>query len=297
MTPLTEALCYTTIPRDCWIFIISAPENALPAYGIGAKMLYYLLPFAFLGESVVACIISSVNFFIWAPLHCALLWKGKQREKLWFSPGALVLWKWDLQPHKSAGRLIKDDKPLNFVSNELVVITVISCFIFPGVREGGSPFTFLSQEKMRDVGGLHSNSCSHRSSLYLQITSWLLCVAYWALELPTPLGVLLPWERASGKTDPSGAVGSWSMNSMFQMKWILILGYSPAFHICCRCNSASEQTILKVYETVYTVSFLLSFQLLEIRNEGLELPLASKWFHLMYCPSWICLIHFLPHLL
>jgi len=23
MTPLTEALCCTTIPRDCWIFIIS----------------------------------------------------------------------------------------------------------------------------------------------------------------------------------------------------------------------------------------------------------------------------------
>lgn len=57
----------------------------------------------------------------------------------------------------------------------------------------------------------------------------LLHVAYWALELPPLLGVLPPWERASGRTDPSSAVGSWSMNSTFQMKWIWILGAFEPF--------------------------------------------------------------------
>lgn len=136
-------------------------ESASPAYGIGAKMFYYLLPFASLRESGVAYTVSSHL----SSFTCSLLWEEEQKEKLWFSPRALVPWKWNLQPWWSAGRLIKNDKPLNFVSNKRCWNNCNLPSHFPvWRRELRSPLCRSENEGCRCPA---LKSSSHRFSLYL----------------------------------------------------------------------------------------------------------------------------------
>lgn len=141
-------------------------KSALPAYGVGAKKFYYLLSFALLRESGVAYIVCSVNFLIWAPslVLCFEKWNTEKNSDvalvLWFheseicSPVSLLE---DWLKKTSLWTLFQTRGGCN---NSNLLLCISPC-------EGGRNSIYLSVTgKMRDVGGLHSNSSSHRSSLY-----------------------------------------------------------------------------------------------------------------------------------
>lgn len=63
---------------------------------------------------------------------------------------------------------------------------------------------------------------------------WPFCVAYWALKLAH----IALWTSSLTKSEQQKwpyncFAGSWSVNSIFQLKWLSIPWYFPTRHICC----------------------------------------------------------------
>lgn len=142
-------------------------ESASPAHGIGAKMFYYLLPFAFLRETGAAYIVSSVNFLIRAPSLVLCFEKGNRGKNsdlvlvLWFHESEIYSPVSLLEDWLKKGSLWTLFQTRGGCNNCNLLLCISPC-------EGGRNFIYLSVTvKMRDVGGLHSNSSSHKSPLYL----------------------------------------------------------------------------------------------------------------------------------
>lgn len=141
-------------------------KSALPAYGMGAKKFYYLLSFALLRESGVAYIIYSVSFLIWAPSLVLCFEKGNTEKN---SDLALVPWLHESEIYSPVSLLEDWLKKTGLwtlfqtrggCNNSNILLYISPC-------EGRRNSIYLSVTgKMRDVGGLHSNSSSHRASLY-----------------------------------------------------------------------------------------------------------------------------------
>lgn len=166
-SPGRGTLLYHNSQRLLNIHYIWLPKVLRQHTALEPRCFITSLPFAFLGERGVASMGSSVNFPIWAPSFVLCFEKGEQRGK---TDSARVL---QFRESGICGPIILLEDWLKKTSLWTLFQTRGGCnncnlllYISP-CEEGRNSIYLSVMVKMRDVGGLHSNSSRHGSSLYL----------------------------------------------------------------------------------------------------------------------------------
>lgn len=233
MAPRQRHFALAQYPEIAEYSLYPTAESASPAYTVSEPRCFITSCLLLSSEKMVWLTSSAL---IWAP--SLVLWFEK-RDRRKNSDWALVLWFYESEIYSPDDLLedwLKMTSLWTLFQTRGVGITIILLHI--SQCERGNSIYLSATEKMRDVGGLHLRSSSHRFSLYISTQHMtILCCLRRLKTGPTSLWTSSLTKGEQQKWPYSCAAGSWSTNSIFQLKWLSVSWYFPTHQVCCWCKN------------------------------------------------------------